>query len=349
MLPMAPHRARGGDSAMAIDVKLLDDLDAVAVDAAGALDRARTPRLYDRLDWFRLTLRHCPPPGRLCVARAREDDRAAWLFLMVDRGVGRLLGSWYTLEGGLAGDARPALAKAIAAALPRLRRVEIGPVAVDEAHMLADAFAAAGWSPRLAETNARWSIATEGRDWPAYWAARPGALRSTVARRSRTAGLAIEIHRAFHAAAWAAYEAVYAQSWKPAEGAPAFLRALAEQEGAAATLRLGTASLDGRPVAAQFWLVEAGRATIHKLAHVEDARGVSPGTLLSAAMFRHVIERDQPRIIDFGTGDDVYKADWMDRREPLFTLTARNRRHWRGRLESALHAGRALVRARVGG
>ena len=37
-------------------------------------------------------------------------------------------------------------------------------------------------------------------------------------------------------AAWAAYEAIYAASWKPAEGKPAMLRRFAEQEGAAGRL-----------------------------------------------------------------------------------------------------------------
>lgn len=333
---------------MAVDIKLFDDLDAVAADAAGALDRAAMMRLFDRLSWFRLTLAHCPPPGRLCVVRARQGDRAAWLFLMVDRGVGRLLASWYTLEGGLAGDRDAALGQAIATALARLDRIEIGPMDVAEAQSLAHAFAAAGWSAGLAETSVRWSIATAGIGWDAYWAARPGALRSTVARRGRAADLAITVHRAFDPAAWADYEAVYARSWKPAEGAPAFLRALAESEGAAGTLRLGIAHRAGDPVAAQLWLFEHGRATIHKLAHVESARTASPGTLLSAAMFRHVLERDRPDSIDFGTGDDPYKADWMDRREPLFTLTARNPKTVRGRVETVLIAARTLVRRLAG-
>ena len=80
----------------------------------------------------------------------------------------------------------------------------------------------------------------------------------------------------------------------PQEGSPAFLRALAEQEGAAGTLRLGIAyDAGGRAVAAQFWLVEDGVATIHKLAHREDARAGSPGSLLSQAMFRAAIDDDR--------------------------------------------------------
>ena len=51
---------------------------------------------------------------------------------------------------------------------------------------------------------------------------------------------------------------------------------------------------------------EDGTAFIHKLAHVEDSLKASPGTLLSAALFRHVIEVDGVKRVDFGTGNDGY-------------------------------------------
>ncbi len=108
---------------------------------------------------------------------------------------------------------------------------------------------------------------------------RPGSTsRSTTASTTR---------------AWADYEAVYRASWKPEEGSFPFLRALAEQEGAAGTLRLGVARKDGRPVAVQLWLVENGEATIHKLAYAEDAKAMSPGTLLGMAMFRRALDEDR--------------------------------------------------------
>jgi hypothetical protein len=33
-------------------------------------------------------------------------------------------------------------------------------------------------------------------------------------------------------------------------------------------------------------------------------------------MFAHVIDVDRVAAIDFGTGDDPYKADWMDHTRP---------------------------------
>src|SRR3546814_4203922 len=79
---------------------------------------------------------------------------------------------------------------------------------------------------------------------------------------------------------------------------------------------MGVARIAGEPVAAQYWTVEDGTAFIHKLAHVEDSPKASPGTLLSAALFRHVIEVDRVARVDFGTGNDAYKRDWMNRNEP---------------------------------
>jgi hypothetical protein len=187
-----------------------------------------------------------------------------------------------------------------------------------------------------------WRADTAGLDFDAYWAKRPGQLRNTVKRRTRAAELDIVVHDRFDPAAWAEYEAVYRASWKPDEGSFAFLRALAEQEGAAGTLRLGIARKDGAPVAAQLWLVENGEATIHKLAYAEAAKALSPGSILSAAMFRHVLDQDRVRSIDYGNGDEPYKADWMDAPRTLWKLRAFNPRTLKG----LFRAGKARLAAR---
>nr|MBA3897983.1 GNAT family N-acetyltransferase [Sphingomonadaceae bacterium] len=176
-----------------------------------------------------------------------------------------------------------------------------------------------------------------------YWAARPGELRSTVKRKGAKAAMAIAIHGRFDEVAWRDYESVYAESWKPGEGSTAFLRDMAEAEGEAGALRLGIGKIEGEAVAAQLWTVDHGRAIIHKLAHREGLGEHSPGTLLSAAMFEHVIDRDNVGTIDFGTGDDGYKADWMDARAPLFTLSLYNP----GRAAGLAGAARAKAAALV--
>src|SRR3546814_3832573 len=57
---------------------------------------------------------------------------------------------------------------------------------------------------------------------------------------------------------------------------------------------------------------------------VEDSLKASPGTLLSAALFRHVIAVDRVARVDFGTGNDAYKRDWMNRHGPLWHIEAFN-------------------------
>jgi hypothetical protein len=322
---------------LAGEVERFESLDAVARAAAGALDRAAEPLLFHRLPWFHLVARHCPPRGRLLALRSGDT----WLFLAVEARKARAYGCWYSLRTGLSGGRDGALA--IATELRKhLATLDISPI--EDPAALADALRAAGWIVRLSPATASWRADTAGKSFADYWAERPSRLRATAARKSRTAGLAIDIHRRFDLDAWAAYEAVYRASWKPAEGSFVFLRAMAEEEGAAGTLRLGVARKDGEPVAAQLWTVENGTAWIHKLAYREDAKSLSPGTVLGEAMFRAAIDEDGVARIDYGTGDEPYKADWMDRRETLWRVEAFNPRMAAGLAGAARAGASALVR-----
>jgi hypothetical protein len=324
---------------LGFEVELFDSLDSAAADAGGALDR--TPSPFDRLGWFRLIAAHCPPPGRPLIARARDGSRSAWLFLAERGGKAEAWRCWYSLRFGLVGD--PAGAEPIARTLrKRLSRLEIAPL--QGPRDLAAAFRRAGWIVFLSHATVSWRADTAGQDFAAYWAARPGQLRNTAQRKAKAAGLEIELHRHFDAAAWAAYEEVYAASWKPEEGSPAFLRSLAEQEGEAGRLRLGIARKDGRPLAAQLWTVDGGTAWIHKLAYREESRSLSPGTVLSMAMFRAALDEDRVERIDYGTGDDGYKRDWMDERGILWRLEAFNPASLAGLAGAARARLSALVR-----
>lgn len=324
-----------------VKVELLRDLDAVERDAAGALDRSRQPCLHSRLSWFRLLAKHCPPDGELKVARAEREDSKAWLFLANGGHGAEAYAAWYSLRFGLIGD--PGLGAELARALrnEKLATLSLAPVADPEP--LVAAFKRGGWVAAARPATGNWVAHTAGLTFADYWAKRPGKLRSTAQRKAKAAGLDIVIHDRFDEDAWSAYEAVYRSSWKPEEGSFPFLRALADQEGRAGTLRLGIARKDGRPVAAQLWLVEGGIATIHKLAYAEDAKQLSPGTLLGMAMFRRAIDQDRVREIDYGTGDDDYKRDWMDERRQLWRVIAHNPRTPRGLAGALRERGSALV------
>ena len=329
---------------MTVNIALFEDLEAVAADAAGALDRAAQPCLFSRLDWFRLIRDHCPPEGKLVALRARDGERTAWLFVAADGRTARAYAAWYSLRFDSGGDRGSDVMTPLAAALRDggITKAELAPIA--DPGPLRDAFEAAGWRVFVTEKTGNWRIATAGMDFETYWAGRPAQLRNTAKRRGKSAGLEIEIYDRFDERAWADYEAVYRASWKPDEGSFPFLRALAEQEGAAGTLRLGVARKDGRAVAVQLWLVENEEAVIHKLAYAEEAKAMSPGTLLGMAMFRQALDRDRVAAIDYGTGDDGYKKDWMAERRPLWRLDAYNPRTLRGLLGAFRAQASALVR-----
>lgn len=331
---------------MAAEVELFDDLDAVARDAAGALDRESQPCLFHRLEWFRLIAAHCPPPGRLVAIRSKSEVRRAWLFLAVDGETAMPFSSWYSLRfdavGGREDDVMAPLGRVMREA--GLATVELAPIA--DPAPLQRALDAAGWITLLEPATANWRISTDGMDFESYWAARPARLRNTARRRARGSDIEVRIHDRFDDQAWADYEAVYRASWKPEEGSFSFLRELAQQEGAAGALRLGLAYHEGAPVAAQLWLTENGEAVIHKLAYAESAKARSPGTTLSMAMFRHALDEDRVKRIDYGTGDEAYKADWMDDRRMLWRLRAFNPGRLRG-LAAAARAAASDLAARL--
>jgi CelD/BcsL family acetyltransferase involved in cellulose biosynthesis len=187
----------------------------------------------------------------------------------------------------------------------------------------------------------------------AYLAARPAALRSTLARKARRLArddrVAYRIYRepADLPAALAAYAQVYAASWKHAEPYPDFTAGLAAAAAAAGALRLGVCRIEGAPAAAQIWITAGGRATIFKLAYDERFKAHSPGSLLTAHMAQAAIEADGVREIDFGRGDDPYKRDWLSRRRERCGLLVFNPRTAAGLLQAARHLGGAWLKRRL--
>jgi len=89
-------------------------------------------------------------------------------------------------------------------------------------------------------------------------------------------------------------------------------------------LRLGIAWLDGKAIAAQFWIVAHGKASIYKLAYDEAFKAYGSGTLLTAMLMAHVIEKDHVAEIDYLIGDDPYKKTWMSLRRERWGLVAYN-------------------------
>jgi hypothetical protein len=288
---------------------------------------------FERFEWFELLA----SDGGLkpLVALAQSGEEAVALPLMRAGDALVPLANWYSFtwqvlasKGANAAALLEALARELAM---QARRITLFPVPDEQgsAELLTEAFRAAGWQVFAEQCDTNHVLRIGGRTYAEYLAARPGPLRTTLERKAKK--LAIEIHTAFDPAAWEQYEAIYAASWKPAEGRPAMLRRFAEQEGAAGRLRLAIARHEGTAVAAQFWTVEDGTAYIHKLAHTEEGAPLSAGTVLTAALMQRVIDTDKVALVDFGTGDDSYKGVWMEEIRPRYRLDCLlpgNPRNW---------------------
>lgn len=317
---------------------------------AGRLDRARAPSLFDRLEWYEALHAGCFTENPVRVLHAAEGGAEAWLFL-IERPRRRLsaLANWYSFSwrpiflGAPDADLQRRLIEALAQRLAgNCAQIDLYPVTAPDP--LVAAFRRMGWFAVQRPMGGRHLLHLRRRDFAAYWADRPGRLRSIVKRKAKGDRFALSITDRLTDALWRDYEDVHARSWKEPEPGLAFLRTLAQRESAAGTLRLGFARLDGRAVATQLWTVENGVALIHKLSHDQSLDEGSPGTLLSHAMFAHAIDVDRVQTIDYGTGDNAYKADWMEERQPLHRIDCFNPRF----ASSWIPAARTAISALVG-
>lgn len=194
-----------------------------------------------------------------------------------------------------------------------------------------------------------WYLQVNGRSFADYFAALPSPLRHNIERGrrrlTRQGVWGIQIHQVPGAVLDAAiqdFESVYRASWKGSEPNVRFIPALARMAAQLGWLRLGVLQLDGQPIAAQLWLVKDGKANIFKLAYVNGFERFSAGSVLTAALMQHAIEVDRVHEVDYLTGDDGYKRDWMSRRRERWGLVAfdwrapaglwAGSRHWLGKL-----------------
>ena len=304
---------------------------------------------FARREWFARLER----AGMKPLVVSTYDEKAQACFVLVEDGKGlQSLSNWYAFTWApLVGGPRwPAVFHDLALGLAsRFSRIELNKVADENgfASDLDEAFRATGWLVRREECDTNHYLTVGQRSFADYLATRPGPLRTTLKRKAKK--VEVRLSSQFDAGDWAAYEDIYRHSWKPEEGDPALLRAFAQDEAALGHLRFALALADGQPVAAQFWTVEGGTAYIHKLAHLPSAEALSPGTTLTAALMEQVIDRDGVAEVDFGTGNDRYKADWMESVRPRWRLTCLRPGAPRNWPELAKWAVRGLVSPRQAG
>lgn len=216
----------------------------------------------------------------------------------------------------------------------------------DAARRMEAILVAAGYRPQRFASFVNWVEEPGSAGFEEWFARRPSQLRNSWRRRSkkleaktgarivlhgwpslasRSAGVAGGIPIARDPTLHGLIEAwsdVYSRSWKPPEPYPEFVPGLIRLAARRKWLRLGVLYLGERPIAAQLWLHHRGRSIVYKLAYDEAFSELSPGLILSVEMFRNTITVDRASIIDYGSGDDAYKKDWMSTRRVRVGLEA---------------------------
>ena len=330
------------------------------MERAGALD------FHHGLDWYRVLSRHAVDPADEIRFHTLEDSRSREVLAVLplcrpggratSRGA-RTVTSLSTFYSSLYApivsheyDQATVLTRLVAgvcASSPTLDAIRLSPLALEEPHfeILVRGLRAQGMMVQPYFCFGNWYLEVGDQPYDRYLAARPSALRNTLTRKAKKllasgrAKLRIVTGGDELAEAVAAYQHIYARSWKVPEPWPEFIPGLIAACAATRRLRLGLVHVDGEPAAAQVWIVNGPTASIYKLAYDEKFADLSVGSVLTAHLMQHVIDVDKVATVDYLTGDDPYKRDWMSHRRERWGILALNRRTIKGMTGIARHVG----------
>jgi len=171
-----------------------------------------------------------------------------------------------------------------------------------------------------------WIYRVQGQSFEEYLAKRPAKLRNTIARKKRKLEREYDYEirlfigdevpqRMFD------YNEVYNASWKANEQYVDLLNGIVSGFSKQGWSRLAVLYVEGQPIAAQLWFVLHGKANIFRLSYHEAWKRYSPGSILTSFLMEYVIDTDNVEEIDFLTGNDTYKQDWMSHRRERFALS----------------------------
>lgn len=298
-------------------------------------DKAAKESIFFSRPWFENLIENGLDAGQSpLLACVLEGDNILAILPLSRRDSGyyhslkHLYTSLYTL---LFEDSRqPEILTCLANGLKQLpvQSLHLDPVAEGDQNLYAlqRALEAAGFSSERYFCFRNWIHRVEGGSFADYMAARPSRIRNTVSRKMRK----LEREHGYHIRlytdgglyqALADYNAVYSASWKANELFEPFINGLAERLARAGWLRLAILYIGDQPAAAQFWFVAHGKASIFKLVYDEAWKQYSTGSILIAWLMEYVIDTDKVEEIDFLTGNDAYKQDWMSQRRDRWRLS----------------------------
>jgi Acetyltransferase (GNAT) domain len=353
-------------SSGAYTITVRDNLSALSDHNSALFDYAGKSSVFHTLEWYRTYIRSVLSPNdhlRIYTASPPAgSDQAHCALLMRHGNLGN--GRWHTrilsglsnyytsLFGPVIGPDIPILQSLLDALASGITRdtaswdvVDMHPMSADSPVLqgLITAFRRNGMLVARYFCFGNWYLKVENRSYAQYFESLPSQLKHTITRKKRqlekAGGSRIVICRdsAGLDTALDAYRKIYASSWKVPEPYPEFIANLAHTCTEAGWLRLGIAYVNNEPAAAQLWVVTNGIANIYKLAYDERYARLSLGTILTAHLMEYVIDVDKVREVDYLTGDDAYKKDWMSDRRERFGMVAFNLRSPRGLFAAMRH------------
>ncbi len=161
-----------------------------------------------------------------------------------------------------------------------------------------------------------WSHPVNGQSFGEYMNERPANIHNMIKRKHRK----LEREHLYQIRlydkenidrALEDYQMVYQASWKANEFFTDFTPSIVKKFARLGWLRLAVLYNEENPVAAQIWFVVHGKASIYRLAYDERWKIYSPESILTHYLMRYVIDTDKVSEIDFLTGNERYKQDWM--------------------------------------
>lgn len=362
---MAPARAAQ------LQVRVYETLDNLPISHQELFKQNAQRTFFLSLEWFQLLADSALAPNerpRIIVVETAEGSPLLALPVRVQSdGSGKrelfslstYYSSYFSLIKSEQSDQLAAALKELAhhiySETPTWDSLRISPMAQHESEFreLSSSLAEAGMSVQEYFCFGNWYSPVDGRSYADYLQALPSITRNTLTRKSKKlikSGRArIEVVAGGERleGAIAAYNQVYASSWKVPEPYPTFVPNLIRLCASKGWLRLGLVFVDDKPAAAQIWIVSNGTAAIYKLAYDEAFADLSAGTVLTATLMEHVIDQDKVTEVDYLTGDDPYKKQWMTHRRERWGIIAFNPRTVRGCVGIARHIGGHLLKRNI--
>ena len=197
-----------------------------------------------------------------------------------------------------------------------------------------------------------WVYHLQGKSYKEYMAGRPALLQNNISRKMRKLerdyGYEIRLFTGDEVPRrMSDYHVVYNASWKQNETRNADLQnCFVEAFSRAGWSRLAIMYIKGQPVAAQLWFVHHNKASIFRLAYDKAWRQYSTGSILTSFLMEYVIDTDRVEEIDFLTGNEAYKQDWMSERRERFILSCIKNKRPASRVERVVELLKQIFKRR---